>query len=41
VAPEYLLKLRPDAVIVMNPVYAGEVERELAGLGIKAEIMTA
>jgi len=25
----------------MNPVYAGEVERELAGLGIKAEIMTA
>lgn len=41
VAPEYLLKLKPDAVIVMNPVYTGEVERELARLGIKAELLTA
>lgn len=41
VAPEYLLELKPDAVIVMNPVYTGEVERELMRLGIKAELMTA
>ncbi|MBI2400815.1 MAG: methyltransferase domain-containing protein [Deltaproteobacteria bacterium] len=40
IAPENLLKLKPDAVIVMNPVYTVEVERELARLGIKAELLT-
>lgn len=40
VKPEYLLELRPDVVIVMNPVYTGEVEGELMRLGIKAEVLT-
>lgn len=39
VAPEYLLELRPDNIIVMNPVYKDEVERELMRLGIKAKVL--
>jgi len=41
VEPESLVKLRPDAVIVMNPVYTMEVARELERLGVKAELLTA
>lgn len=41
VEPQDLVKLRPDAVIVMNPVYTMEVARELERLGVKAELLTA
>lgn len=40
VSPSFLKAYRPDAVIIMNPVYREEIERELAGLGVDAEIMT-
>jgi len=32
VAPESLRELRPDVVIVMNPIYREEIERDLARL---------
>ncbi len=41
VEPARLVSLKPDAVVVMNPVYTPEVERELKRLGVKAELLTA
>jgi len=41
VEPGRLVELRPGAVVLMNPVYTGEVEDELKRLGVKAELMTA
>ena len=38
VAPEFLAKYLPQHVIVMNPIYRAEVERDLARLGVKAEV---
>ena len=40
VSPEFLRDYRPDAVIVMNPIYKGEIGRNLEALGISAEILT-
>lgn len=40
VSPEHLSELKPDAIILMNPVYTAEVERELARLGVSAELLT-
>lgn len=34
VSPESLRELRPDHVIVMNPIYVREIKEELAGLGL-------
>lgn len=39
VAPEYLKDLRPDIVIVMNPLYKEEIAKELANLGCNAQVM--
>jgi 2-polyprenyl-3-methyl-5-hydroxy-6-metoxy-1,4-benzoquinol methylase len=41
VAPERLVEYAPDAVIVMNPIYAGEIRENCERLGIDAEILTA
>ncbi|WP_230293642.1 class I SAM-dependent methyltransferase [Croceicoccus sp. Ery5] len=38
VGPDDLAAIRPDLVIVMNAVYRDEIARDLAGLGIGAEI---
>lgn len=40
VSPEYLIEHKPDAVILMNPVYTSEVERELRRIGVSAEMLT-
>jgi len=40
VAPEFLQEYRPDAVIVMNPVYEQEITKMLNDLGLKPEIFT-
>jgi SAM-dependent methyltransferase len=39
VAPEFLKQYRPDLVILMNPMYRGEVSRSLAELGVSAELI--
>jgi SAM-dependent methyltransferase len=36
--PESLVDLRPDVVVVMNPIYAEEIARALAELGLTAEL---
>jgi SAM-dependent methyltransferase len=41
VAPEALRDLRPDIVVIMNPVYQSEIRNTLSGLGIKARVMVA
>lgn len=41
VAPERLVDIRPDVVIVMNPVYMEEIRATAAGLGIDAEFVAA
>ncbi len=40
VASERLIGARPDAVLVVNPVYRGEVERSLAELGVDTDVLT-
>lgn len=41
VAPEFLRIYQPDAVIVMNAIYTGEIEQMLATLGVGATIECA
>lgn len=38
--PEYLKRLQPETVIVMNPVYAGEIGDSLRSMGLDPRIVT-
>lgn len=38
VAPEVLQVYRPDVVIVVNPVYCDEIQRELVRIGIRVAV---
>jgi len=38
VAPEFLMQYKPDAVIVMNPIYRKEIQETLDRMGIIAEL---
>ncbi|TFG59567.1 MAG: methyltransferase domain-containing protein [Deltaproteobacteria bacterium] len=40
VGPETLRELRPDQVIVMNPIYRDEIGEQLRGLGLEPELLT-
>jgi SAM-dependent methyltransferase len=40
VAPDFLRTYRPDLVIVMNPIYQEEIGRELAQMGVSAQLVT-
>lgn len=40
VQPEHLVDHKPDAVILMNPVYLDEVEHELRRLNVSTEVLT-
>jgi SAM-dependent methyltransferase len=40
VPPEALAKVRPDVVIVMNPIYRDEVATELSRIGLEPELWT-
>jgi hypothetical protein len=40
VGPEFLKRYKPDFVIVMNPIYFGEIERTLEDLGVKAQLVS-
>jgi SAM-dependent methyltransferase len=40
VAPEYLRELRPDLVIVMNPVYRQEIQQDLNRMGLHPQLVT-
>jgi len=39
VGPEFLREYRPDVVIVMNPIYCNEIQRDLARMGVTAELI--
>jgi len=39
VAPEFLKEYRPDAVVIMNPIYTTEIQHDLEILGITAELL--
>jgi hypothetical protein len=39
VSPSYLVEHPPDTVLLMNPIYMGEVRRELARLGLEADLV--
>ena len=41
VAPEALVELQPDLVIVMNPIYEIEIQEALAELEVAAEVLCA
>jgi hypothetical protein len=38
VAPEALKSINPDLVLLMNPIYSGEVRRQLADLGLSSAV---
>ncbi len=40
IAPAELRALEPDLVVVMNPIYTGEVRNLLAGLGLYPEVLS-
>ncbi|NET54164.1 MAG: methyltransferase domain-containing protein [Merismopedia sp. SIO2A8] len=39
VPPEFLGEYKPDVVIIMNPIYEGEIRELVKGLGLTAEFM--
>jgi SAM-dependent methyltransferase len=41
VAPAFLRDYRPDVVVIMNPIYHGEIQQTLAALSITAEVVVA
>jgi len=40
VSPDFLISYRPDAVVIMNPIYKNEITRDLLDMGLSPEIMT-
>jgi hypothetical protein len=40
VGPQFLSEYKPDAIILMNPIYRREVENELTRLGIQPQLFT-
>ncbi|MCP4427746.1 MAG: methyltransferase domain-containing protein [Chloroflexi bacterium] len=40
VAPQFLPEYQPDAVIVMNPVYRDEIQRDLEEMGLSPQLLT-
>lgn len=40
VSPEFLREYQPDVVIVVNPIYKGEIQQLTNSLGITAEVVT-
>ena len=41
VAPSFLEEYKPDHVIIMNPIYAKEITRDLAAMGLSPEMLEA
>jgi len=41
VAPDRLVEIAPDFVVVMNPVYRGEIEAQLERMGLSPEVLVA
>ena len=41
VAPEDLVRLAPDRIVLTNATYADEIRRQLAALGVRAEVAIA
>ncbi len=41
VAPDRLVEIAPDVVVVMNPVYRGEIEAQLEQMGLRPEVLVA
>jgi hypothetical protein len=39
VGPEFLREYKPDAVIVMNPIYCNEIQKDLDRLGVQSRLM--
>ncbi len=39
VAPQFLTGYKPHKIIVMNPVYCDEIQQELDGLNVKADLL--
>jgi hypothetical protein len=40
VRPAFLREYRPDAVVIMNPIYRDEIAQDLAVLGLQPALMT-
>jgi hypothetical protein len=40
VLPAALAQLRPDVVLLMNPIYRDEIGALMAGMGVEAEVLT-
>lgn len=40
IAPQQLQAYRPDAVVIMNPIYREEIGRDITAMGLKPELLT-
>ncbi len=40
VSPAFLRDYQPDVVIIMNPIYCDEIQRDLTALGVAADVLT-
>lgn len=40
VSPAFLRDYQPDVVIIMNPIYCDEIQRDLTALGVAANVLT-
>jgi hypothetical protein len=40
VEPEFLRRCRPDAVVIMNPNYRGEIAAQLEGMGLAPQLLS-
>jgi hypothetical protein len=41
VEPSALRELRPDAIILMNPIYREEIGSVVRGMGVHSELLVA
>jgi hypothetical protein len=39
ISPDYLREIKPDVVIVMNPIYNEEIKNELKKMNLRPEII--
>jgi 2-polyprenyl-3-methyl-5-hydroxy-6-metoxy-1,4-benzoquinol methylase len=39
ISPEFLISYKPDLIIVMNPIYMGEIRRTLVGMGVPCDLL--
>ena len=40
VPPNFLIEYKPDFILIMNPIYQDEIQKEFNSMGLSPEILT-